>query len=621
MLNNRILNIVVLILLSSLPYLNTLSGEFVSDDTAIVLNNENVKGKTTLYEIFLNKNVMPFSGEIYRPIRDISYRLEWLIGGKSPAIYHATNILLHVITTLAVFWFLRLLIKDAAVSFLAASLFAVHPIHTESVSWIKGRDDLFFTFFYILSFMMFLKYEDASDRKKLYLLSSASLFILSLFSKEMAVTLPISLALYQAIFKRFKFYTLLPFFIIAAMYMGFRTYVLGQVAQQEYWGGGIFPTMLTMVKGVVQYVRLSFFPIIQCADYYSFPISAGADLAVIFSLSVLSALVISLLVQRSKVVLFGGLFFFLALLPVSNIIPIKILIAERFLYLPSLGFCVVLAVVVDKISPSPYITRILGGIIVSMLMLLTIQRNHVWLDEFSLWSDTLIKVPDNPRAHYAMGSVYDSKGLLDKAIMEYKEALRYSPDTPYIINALGLAYYKKGTAGDIVNKELVEEAYRTYEKALKLDASHRDARYNRAILLHDQGLIDEAIKEYTELLEYKPSDFDVLNSLGYAYFQKGLFKEALVHYRKAMSIDPGAVAPYNNIGMVYAIAGETGEAEKWFRKGQEIEPNSAEAHYNLGLLYQRNGKMTEAIKSYRRAIENRPDYGEAKARLKELREN
>lgn len=616
---NRILNIIVLILLSSFPYLNTLKGEFVSDDTVIVLGNENVKGKTTLYDIFLNKNAMPLSGEIYRPIRDISYRLEWLIGGKNPAIFHATNILLHVVTTLAAFWFLRLLIKDDAVSFLAASIFAVHPIHTESVSWIKGRDDLFFTFFYMLSFIMFLKYEDADDRKRLYLLSSASLFILSLFSKEMAVTLPISIVLYQAIFKRFKFYALLPFFIIAVMYMGLRTYVLGQVAQQEYWGGGILPTMLTMMKGVVQYVRLSFFPINQCADYYSFPISTGVDLAVIFSLSVLSALVISLLVQRSKVILFGGLFFFLALLPVSNIIPIKILIAERFLYLPSLGFCVLLAVVVDKISPRPDIFRVFGGIIVSMLLLLTIQRNHVWLDEFSLWSDTLIKAPDNPRTHYAMGTVYDSKGLMDNAIKEYNEALRYSPDTPYIINALGLAYYKKGTAGDVVNEELVEEARRMYEKVLKLDASHRDARYNLALLLHEQGLIDEAIKEYTKLLEYKLSDFDALNSLGYAYFQKGLFKEALVHYRKAMSIDPGAAAPYNNIGMVYAMAGETEEAEKWFRKGLDIEPRSAEAHYNLGLLYQGNGRMAEAIKSYKRAIEIRPDYGEARSRLKELR--
>lgn len=630
---SKIAPLLLLILLSASPYLNTLAGSFVYDDAEMVLGNRNVKGMTTLYQMFFDKQVMTFSGEIYRPLRDISYRVDYLIGGKEPFIYHGTNVLLHVLAVLTSYWFIALLTRENKVSFLSAAFFAVHPIHTESVAWIKGRDDILFALFYLLSFVMYLRYEDKAGWKgKLNYLVSLSLFILSLFSKEMGITLPLTIALYQVIFKKFRSYPLLPYLAIAAVYMGLRTYVLGQVAQQEYWGGGSLPTMLTMSKAFAQYLRLSLMPINQCADYFSFPVSRGIDLWVMISFLFLVLVMGLLFVLRNSVALWGGLFFFMALLPVSNIIPIKIPIAERFLYLPLLGFCIAFASGLRKVFTTDRRFLVAGLVFVSIFTLLTFKRNYVWRDEYSLWSDTLRKAPGNARAHYGMGTAYATKGMLDEAIREFKESIRLAPYYPEPFSALGLAYYKKGmveeaiksyagyrTAEGLISyykKGLAEDAVYLYRKALQIDPANRDARYNLALLYQEQGMMEEAIKEFLELLKYKPDDVDALNSIGLAYFQKGLFNEAIKNYQRALTAEPESAAPYNNIGMVYAVMGRATEAEKWFKKALIVDTESAESYYNLGFLYQNMGRAGEASEAYRKALTIRPDYKEARERLR-----
>lgn len=609
--NDRVVSCLFLIFISAMPYLNTLNGAFVYDDSEMILENPNVRGKTTLAQMFFDRRVMSFSGEIYRPLRDVSYRMDYLIGGKKPNVYHVTNILLHTITTLAAYWFLMLLFKGGSIPLLAAAIFAVHPLHTESVAWVKGRDDILFTLFYLLSFGMYLKSRDTDGWKvRFYFFASILLFILSLFSKELAVTLPLTIALYQMIFKRVKLHNLIPFFVISAAYIALRTYVLGQVAQQEeYWGGSFNNTMLTMTNGIVQYVRLCFLPVNQCADYL-FPISTGIDYGVMLSLSLLSLGFAFLFFYGDRYILWGGLFFFISLLPVINIIPIKIIIAERFLYLPLVGYCAVIASGLHKVFRTDWSVRIVGAIVVFFLVLLTIQRNHVWIDEYSLWSDTIKKSPQNSRAHYGLGSAYVSKGMMDKAFLEYKESVKLAPGYPYAFYGLGLIYDKRG---------MPKEAASLYKDALKNDPTHRDARYNLALLYQEQGRLDEAIVEFRELLKRRFDDFDALNGLGLAYFQKGLFEEALMQYKKALNIDLESVAPYNNIGMVYAVRGKKTEAETWFKKALDIEPASVEAYYNLGLLYQRSNRLADAERMYRMALSIKQDYEEARERLSEIK--
>lgn len=608
--NDRVVSYLLLILISAIPYLNTLKGSFVYDDSEMVLENRNVKGNTTLQQIFFDKKVMTFSGEIYRPLRDISYRIDYLIGGKEPFVYHASNVILHIFATISAYWFLVLLFKGGSVPLMAAVIFAVHPLHTESVAWVKGRDDILFSIFYLLSFGMYIKHESVGGWKRvIYFLASISLFILSLFSKELAVTLPLTIFLYQVIFKRIRYLMLVPFIIISAAYIGLRTYVLGQVAQQGFWGGGVVPNLLTMTKGFAQYIRLSFMPVSQCADYFSFPISTGFDQAVLCSIALLSLIVICLLYSQNKFILWGGLFFFVSLLPVSNIIPIKIIIAERFLYLPLLGYCIVIASIVTMMPISNLTRKIFGLVFISVLMFVTLQRNFVWSDEYSLWSDTLKKAPSNARAHYGMGTAYAYQGRLGEAIREFKESIRLAPLYPDPFNALGLAYYKK---------KMVEDAALQYKKALEIDSSHRDARYNLALLYQEQGMMDEPITEYNEILQRHPDDFDSLNNLGLAYFRKGMFAEAIEQYKKVINIDPQPVGAYNNMGMVYAVMGQENEAMRWFNKALSIDPDSAETHYNLGFIYQNQEKRYEAVEAYRKAVKIRPDYNEAWERLREI---
>lgn len=517
----------LLIFFAIVPYLNTIPGDFVFDDLVMILSNENVKGETTLTQVFFDKQQMSFPGQIYRPLRDLSYRFDWVIGGGKPAAFHVTNLILHAIATLAAYWFFLLFTRNGGISFLAAVIFAVHPIHTESVAWIKGRDDLLFSNFYLLSFIMYLKFEEDNGKSFFYYIFSIFFFILSLFSKEMAITLPLAIFLYQIIFKRWKILILIPYLVTALFYFMLRTYVLGQVAQQEQWEVGFIPTMLTMVKGVSQYIRLLFLPINQCADYKSFQISLTPDLEWLTSSSLLLFIFIFIFVSRNKLILWSGLFFFVTLFPVINIVPSNFLIAERFLYLPVLGFCIIWAM-----SFSCFLDRksyLICGLIVSMLIILTIQRNHVWHDEYALWTDTVKKMPNNGRARNNIGIVYANQGNLEESIAQLQTAVKLEPKDPSFHGNLAQVYYRYG---------MFHEAVRHYKIALSIEPNNAKFYRGVADVYYKQGMYDEAIQGYRMALQFGPQLAEVHNNIGAAYIEKGLKEEARREYIAALKIQP-----------------------------------------------------------------------------------
>lgn len=657
--------VLVIVLFSIVIYANSLKNGFVYDDATTIVGNTFIKHLSNLPGLLSKEIYFSQSGEMtYRPVVTFTYFLDYALYGLNPWGFHLTNILLHAINGILLYVFLTFIISPSSSlkikspfslttnqSLLISLLFVANPVLTEAVNAISFREDLLAFLFYIATLILYLKLRlslISTHRLStiiIYLLSCFS-YILALFSKEMAVTLPLVVCCYEWLYSykenSFVSRILNPYnivyMIITLIYFYFRFYFFSNPVDMVIPEWGINERLFTLPLLLLYYFKITIFPISLSAGYDITPIKLFSSYFIIPFAAVASFLTgVFLLRKRYHGVTFGALFFAITLLPVYNIIPIGNPFAERYLYLPVLGFACAGGLAIHRMVSLSERYRLFAIMsIVFMFAALTIQRNSIWKSEYSLWANTLEKAPNSARGHYGMGNAFVYRGMLDEAIQEYKESIMLAPYYPEAFNALGLAYYKKGmgkegkeamaAASDtrgLINyykKGLVEGAILQYKRALEIDPSHRDARYNLALLYHEQGRIEEAIKEYIISLQYRPDDFDTLNSLGLAFFQKGFFEKALSLYRKTLDVDPESVAPYNNIGMVYAVMGRVEEAEKWFKKGLMVDPESAESYYNLGLLYQNNGKLDEAVKAYKKAISIRPDYEEAKDRFRELEE-
>jgi len=661
--------VLAIVFFSVTIYGNSLKNGFVYDDATTIVGNSFIKHLSNLPGL-LNKEIyFSQSGEMtYRPVVTFTYFLDYALYGLNPSGFHLTNILLHAINGILLYLFLTFIIHPSVVSSLKLTshfslitnqsliislLFITHPVLTEAVNAVSFREDLLVFLFYIATLILYLKLRlsliptHRLPTIMIYLISCFS-YILALFSKEMAVTLPLIIYCYEWIYsyRKNSFISIMPnsynigYIILTLIYFYFRFYFFSNPVDRVDPEWQVNERLVTLPLLLLYYLKITILPISLSADYNITSIKLFSSYFIISLVAVASFLTGAFLLRkRYHGITFGALFFAITLLPVYNIIPIGNPFAERYLYLPVLGFACASGLAIHRMASLSERYRLFCIILTSILFMfavLIVQRNSIWKDDYSLWSDTLKKIPGSAGAHYGMGNAFVYKGMLDEAIQEYKESIRLAPYYPEAFNALGLAYYKKGMgkegkeamaaaseARGLINyykKGLVEDAIIQYKKALKIDPTHKDARYNLDLLYQEQGMVEKAIKEYIVLLQYKPDDFDTLNSLGLAFFQKGFFEKALSLYRKTLDIDPESVTPYNNIGMVYAVRGQTEEAEKWFKKGLTVDPESAEACYNLGFLYQSNGKLAEAVEAYKEAISIRPDYEEARDRLRELEE-
>jgi len=351
-------------------------------------------------------------------------------------------------------------------------------------------------------------------------------YALALLSKEMAITLPLILILHDVCFSPLKaervkdWLIYLPFFLISGIYLIIRTLVLGQVAQTEYMGGSFGPTMYTMAKGIILYLKLLILPINLCGDYLAFPISNTIDMEVVYSFTILAAIIIAGIVsyRYNRFITFAIFWFFITLLPVSNIVPIKILIAERFLYIPSFGFVLLLGVLAKGIIESCLSNTFKGGLAGILLISIvlytygTVERNKVWRDEFSFWGDVLKKCPSS-RAYTSYGFAYmEEKGDIDKAMGYYERALSLDPWSSYALNNLAVAYLKKG---------LIDEAIRYYKEAIIVEPNNPNMHVNLGNAYKKKHLIDEAIAEYKRALQIKPDLYEARSGLAEIYMELG----------------------------------------------------------------------------------------------------
>lgn len=582
----RHIAISIILAVSVAVYLNTLSNDFVYDDTVQVLQNPWIKDVKFIPAIFTS-DVWAFRGEgpsnYYRPLLHIIFMIDYYIFGLNPLGFHLVNIVFHAVVSVLVFLIASMLINhptrrekrlsspltgeergEGKYNFLfpliAAILFATHPIHTEVVAWVSGIPELSFTLFYLLSFYFYIKADGEYGR---HFLLSILFFFLSTLCKETALTLPILLIAYDYSFKnishplrenhnnsslplreRIKVRVIikryLPYLIVSGIYFIIRTYAIGgfaplkihtELSNYEYFIN-IFPLF-------IQYLEKLILPINLNAFYVLHPISSILEWKGIISIIITINFILAIYFthKANKLAFFSLLWIVIPLLPVLYIPALgEATFADRYLYLPSVGFVIIVAVGVERICQLKVLREATVFAIILILIAIIclystgiIKRNYIWKSDYTLWLDTVWKSPGGGSPHYNLGNAYYNQGQFNKAIQEYLTALRLNPDHAKAHHNLGVAYYNQGQFNEAIQEYLI---------ALRLNPYDTVAHNNLGNVYYSQGHLNKAIQEYITALKLNPDYVEAHYNLGVAYMEKGLEHMAKEEFEIVLKLRP-----------------------------------------------------------------------------------
>jgi len=335
-------------------------------------------------------------------------------------------------------------------------------------------------------------------------------------------------------------------------------------------------------------------------------------LSVVVTLAFITASVYTY--KKNKAMFFGFLLMALPLLPVFYIKAIGAKpFAERYLYLPSVGFVLLLAIFLSwakvKLPHAAKSITIAFMIIVGLYAVGTVSRNTVWKDNFSLWADTVNKSPDSVDSHLHLGVAYASKGLLDMAIAEYQTALRLNPNYAEVHYDLGIGYASKG---------LLDMAITEYQTALHMDPDLAEAHNNLGNAYASKGLLDMAIAEYQTAIRLTPDYAAMHYNLGVAYISKGLLDMAISELQVAIRLNPDLAGAYNNLGNAYISKGLLDMAISELQVALRLNPYSPEVHYNLASVYLRQGHTDLARREAEMLLSIKPDSDAARRLLNDI---
>lgn len=598
-----LLQYLLVALLALFVYLNTLGHGFVFDDNGFIVKNTFIQNSRIL-DIF-SYEFLRHSWEdldVNRPLMVISLMFDFSIWHLNPMGYHLTNLILHAANTIIFLYLLKSIFSNSRIPILAVLLFAVHPVHIQAVNAINFREDLLVTFFYMLSLACFIRGVDSNNSMWRFFLSFW-FYLLALLSKEMAITLPLICFIYLTAWKqaRRQWWVFAGYILVTAVYLLFFLYI------KQFSGGSVITdlTLLQRIYGLLtafgRYLWLHLFPIGLTADYdprlfYTFTadnIASAVITLVLFIWSLYRAII-----KPSPAFFFLALFY-ITLIPVTNMIPILNPVAERYLYLPSIGLITIAAMGINYLMDKRgrTVVMIVLAALIMFFSILIIIENRVWKDEYFLWSDTLKKVPTNATAHSKIGAIYARENQYDKAFTEHQAALKYSPDNLFfraaIHNSLGMLYMKNGQ---------YPKAYEEFQAAIKLSPQYYEALINLGTLYVKELQYDKALAEYQAALSLKPDSDEIYHKLGLLYTKLKQHDRAYSAYQKALELNPGNSNIYFDLGMLLFEDSNIDSAIAMVKKGLNITPDDAWAHSFLGDLYMKIDNKEMALKEYDKAL-------------------
>ncbi len=579
--NVRWLHIMAIALLVFAVYSNAVFDDFAYDDKVLIRDNDFVKEWSNLPLLLSPVDYYRLArDDNYIPVTTFSFFVDYALFGLSPAGFHLTNIIVHILNSILLYIVVALAMKKRRAALLCALFFAAHPVHTESVTWVAGRTDLLSAFFFLTALLLHIRSESATDREKTYFyLGALTAFSVSLFAKEMSVTLLPVIVLYDACLGgervrpwtrdrllRYTGYLVVTILFVAGKMISFSK----GLEITNYPGGSLYASILTMTRAVVFYIRMLVVPV-NLSISHVFPVSISLlEPRVLLSVLIILALLATAVAirRRYREVTFSIGYFFVTLLPVSHLIPIQGgVVAERYLYIPSIGFAVLLAVLVDRLlAPGRQkYAIVIPAAILTLYAVGTVKRNADWNDETTLWSKTIELYPGNGAAYLYRANTLWEKGRYAEAIPDYSKAIEITPGETEAYISRGVSY---SMLGDL------DAGIADFSKAIEIDSSNVKGYYNRGIAYSDKGLFGEAVSDFDRVITLAPDYVEAYNHRGIAYSKMGSYSEAIRDFTRTIELKPDYAAAYQNRGLVYRFLEREELAESDEAKARQLGRSS-----------------------------------------------
>ena len=518
----------------------------------------------------------------WHPLTTISHMLDCQLYGLNAGGHHFTNLALHTIAVLLLFRVLRVTTGALWPSAFVAALFAIHPLHVESVAWVSERKDVLSAVFFMLTLAAYVRYVRApSPGRYLFV---AMIFALGLMSKPMLVTVPFVLLLldYWPL-RRFDKAPLLksgggivgwlnrkpnylflektPLLVLSWLSC------LVTISAQDQTTGLIeqLPFTWRLNNALVSYIDYlvqTFCPA-RLAVFYPYPNNALSIWQITLAITLpLAISAVAILLRKKRPYLLTGWFWYVGMLvPVIGIVQIgEQGHADRYTYLPHIGLFLLIVWTAADLATVWHLRReylwLAATTTIAVLSYGAAVQTSFWKNSESLWDHTLSVTSNNDFAHNNLGFLYLRRGELDKAISHFETALKIRSSNSQTRYNLGTALVHMNLANALARDGRPEEAIVHYEEAVKLRPDYGDTYYNFGSVLFQQGRIDDAIAQWQKALTLQPNDAAAHTSLGNAFLQKGWPEKAIVHYQKALQIDPREANARNNMAWVLATSSD-----------------------------------------------------------------
>jgi len=641
----------LIVLLTLVAYLPAFHAGFIWDDDAYVTDDPLLTAANGLKRIWFSAHQQ----SQYFPLVFTMLRFEHRLWGLNPLGYHAFNVLLHSLNALLVWAVLRRLALPGA--WLAAAIFALHPVQVESVAWITELKNTQSTFFYLLALLAWMRFADRETVRpwRFYALALV-LQLLALFSKTTACTLPAAMVLVlwvrgQPIGWR-KIAQIAPFLIsgvaVGLVSVWWEAHLSNY--HKEYSAFSGLERLLIASRAVWFYAMKLIWPAKLTFSYPRWQINPHDPLQYAWLFGCVAVALVLWWRRNSwgRGCAAAVVFFVAVLSPLLGFIPLYTFrysfVADHYQYVACIGLITLFAAAISRQAATLRLSLgaryALSSLLLLVLGALTWQQCHVYRDLETLWRDTIAKNPGSWMAHNNLGLRLFNAGDIEGAIAEYRASLQVKNDHVEAYNNLGYALASQGRFAEAIveyqtalriNPDSAEirnnlgnalagqgrfvEAIAEFKEALRIEPDYVQALYNMANTLVSQGRISEAIAAYEAALRIDPDLAEVRNNLGGVLANQGRFAEAIVEYQAALRINPNLAAVHNNLGRLLANQGRITEAMGHFEQALRIQPDYAEAHYNLGLILEQAGMLKEAIGHYTQALLINPDYAEARNRL------